>query len=83
MVAPDGREVDVDLVTDPIGHLVEAFDAWRIRWFHGEDARGRYDDGEINAACADLARTGYLREVVEGHWYALADYRRSQMEALK
>jgi hypothetical protein len=34
MIASDGREVDVDLVTDPaLGHQVEAFDAWRIRWF--------------------------------------------------
>jgi hypothetical protein len=41
MIAPDGREVDVDLVTDPVGRQVEAFDAWRIRRFHGEAAQGR------------------------------------------
>ncbi|MFC5005443.1 DUF6896 domain-containing protein [Dactylosporangium cerinum] len=82
MIAPGGHVVDVDLVTDSTGQPVEAFDASRIRWFHREAAQDRYDDGEINSACAYLARTGYLREVSEGRWYALTDQRSSQMQAL-
>jgi hypothetical protein len=73
MVAPDGRQVDVDLVTDPrLLHDVEAFDAWRIRWFLDEAAQGGYTNDEINAACSQLAGTGFLREVIENRWYTLA-----------
>lgn len=73
MTTPDGREVDVDLVGDPeLRQDVEAFDAWRIRWFLDEAAEGGYSNGEIDVACAYLARTGFLREVVKGRWYALA-----------
>jgi len=73
MTAPDGREVDVDLVTDPgDGQDVEAFDAWRIRWFLHEAADESFGDAEILLACAQLTREGTLREVVEGRWYALA-----------
>ncbi|WP_436536424.1 DUF6896 domain-containing protein [Actinoplanes sp. HUAS TT8] len=72
MIAPDGREVDVDLVDDPeLDRRVEAFDSWRIRWFLGEAAEDRYTSDEINAACTELARSGVLREVVSGRWYAL------------
>ena len=77
MIAPDGREVDVDLVNDPdTGRQVEAFDAWRIRWFVDEAARGRYGEKEIISACAYLAKTGGLREVVAGRWYTLANHQR-------
>ena len=74
MTTPDGAEVDVDLVTEPaFGHHVEAFDAWRIRWFLDEAAADGYTNKEIETACAQLVRQGCLREVVEGRWYALAD----------
>jgi hypothetical protein len=72
MIASDGREVDVDLVTDPaLGHQVEAFDAWRIRWFLDEADDDGYDHEQITAACTELARQGHLREVVAGRWFAL------------
>lgn len=75
MIASDGREVDVDLVGDPdLRQDVEAFDAWRIRWFLDETAKDGYSIEEIDAACAYLARTGFLRDVVKGRWYALADH---------
>lgn len=75
MIAPDGREVDVDLVDDPaLRQDVEAFDVWRIRWFLDEAAEDGYSNEEIYVACADLVRTGFLREVVKGRWYALADH---------
>ncbi|MGW5556480.1 DUF6896 domain-containing protein [Micromonospora sp. NPDC003944] len=74
MVSSDGRAVDVDLVTDPVlGRAVEAFDAWRIRWFLDEAADDGYDHEEIVEACIHLAREGHLREVVEGRWFALPD----------
>ncbi|MFI7212425.1 DUF6896 domain-containing protein [Micromonospora maritima] len=72
MTAPDGREVDVDLVTDPAtGRSVEAFDAWRVRWFLDEAAEDGYAPAEIGAALAQLVREGTLVEVVAGRWYAL------------
>ncbi|MFF0255961.1 DUF6896 domain-containing protein [Micromonospora zamorensis] len=74
MVNSDGREIDVDLVTDPVlGREVEAFDAWRIRWFLDEAADDSYNHEDIVEACIDLAREGHLREVVEGRWFALPD----------
>ncbi|MET7373303.1 DUF6896 domain-containing protein [Micromonospora arida] len=74
MISSDGREVDVDLVTDPaLGRKVEAFDAWRIRWFLDEAAADGYSQEDITQACIDLAREGRLREVVEGRWFALPD----------
>ncbi|MEH1169338.1 hypothetical protein V6V47_28560 [Micromonospora sp. CPCC 205539] len=75
MVASDGREVDVDVIPDPaLGDGVEAFDAWRIRRFLDKADQAACSDEEINSACVSLARDGYLREVVDGRWYALADH---------
>jgi hypothetical protein len=72
MTAPDGSEVDVDLVVDPVlGHPVEAFDVWRIRWFLDEAVRDGYSHEDIAAACNRLAEEGRLREVVARCWYAL------------
>ncbi|GAA1645397.1 hypothetical protein GCM10009828_087970 [Actinoplanes couchii] len=72
MVADDGREVDVDLVVDPAtGERVEAFDAWRVRWFLDEAAGDGLDTAVVNAACRRLAVAGSLREVVPGRWFAL------------
>jgi hypothetical protein len=74
MISSDGREVDVDLVTDPVlGCEVEAFDAWRVRWFLDEAADHGYSDEDIGTACTQLAGEGHLREVVEGRWFALPD----------
>ncbi|MBG6105876.1 DUF6896 domain-containing protein [Micromonospora vinacea] len=74
MVSSEGREVDVDLVTDPVlGCAVEAFDAWRVRWFLDEAADDGYNHEDIVEACSRLARAGHLREVVEGRWFALPD----------
>ncbi|MFI6260080.1 DUF6896 domain-containing protein [Micromonospora zamorensis] len=74
MVSSDGREVDVDLVTDPVlGRVVEAFDAWRIRSYLDEAADGGHNHEDIVEACIHLAREGHLREVVEGRWFALPD----------
>ncbi|MBQ1030382.1 hypothetical protein KBX26_10275 [Micromonospora sp. C97] len=74
MISSDGREVDVDLVTDPLlGREIEAFDAWRIRWFLDEAADDGYSNEDIVVACTQLVREGYLREVVEGRWFALPD----------
>ncbi|MEV1154806.1 hypothetical protein AB0J27_05275 [Micromonospora chokoriensis] len=74
MVSSDGRVVDVDLVTDPVlGREVEAFDAWRIRWFLDEAADDGCNHEEIVEACINLAREGHLREVVGGRWFALPD----------
>ncbi|MEU6075078.1 hypothetical protein [Micromonospora sp. NPDC047074] len=74
MVSSDGREVDVDLVTDPVlGREVEAFDACRIRWFLDEAAKDGYSHEDIVAACTHLAGEGHLREVVEGRWFTLPD----------
>ncbi len=59
MITSDGREVDVDLVTDPaLGHQVEAFDAWRIRWFLDEAADDGYSHDDIIAACINLSGRG-------------------------
>ncbi|WP_174528130.1 DUF6896 domain-containing protein [Micromonospora maritima] len=72
MTAPDGREVDVDLVTDPAtGRPVEAFDAWRVRWFLDEAAEDGHTPAEIGAALAQLVGEGSLVEVVAGRWFAL------------
>jgi hypothetical protein len=74
MIAADGREVDIDLVTDPmLGHKVEAFDAWRIRWFLDESDDDGYRNEDVLAAWVRLARQGHLREVVPGRWFALPD----------
>jgi hypothetical protein len=74
IISSDGREIDVDLVTDPVlGREVEAFDAWRIRWFLNEAADDGYSHEDIVAACTHLASEGQLREVVEGRWFALPD----------
>jgi hypothetical protein len=74
MISSDGRVVDVDLVTDPLlGCVVEAFDAWRIRWFLNEAADDGYSHVEIVAACTHLAGEGSLREVIEGRWFTLPD----------
>ncbi len=74
MIAADGREVDVDLVTDPVrGQPVEAFDVWRIRWFLDEAADDSYSNDDILTACTHLARAGHLREIVPGRWFALSD----------
>lgn len=72
MTADDGREVDVDLVVDPAtGDEVEAFDAWRVRWFLDEAADGGLETADVNAACRHLAEVGALREVVPERWFAL------------
>ncbi|WBB93419.1 hypothetical protein [Verrucosispora sp. WMMC514] len=74
MISSTGREVDVDLVTDPLlGREVEAFDAWRIRWFLDEAADDGYSNEDIVVACTQLVREGYLRKVVEDRWFALPD----------
>ncbi|MEV4538946.1 hypothetical protein AB0J82_34755 [Asanoa sp. NPDC049518] len=72
MTAADGQEVDVDLVADPAtGAQVEAFDAWRIRWFLDEAADDGLQAAEVNAACRHLVGSGELREVVPDRWFAL------------
>jgi hypothetical protein len=74
MTAVDGREVDVDLVTDPAtGAQVEAFDAWRIRWFLDEAADDGLQVADVNAACRYLVEAGELREVVPDRWFALME----------
>jgi hypothetical protein len=74
MIAADGRELDVDLVPDPgLGRVVEAFDAWRIRWFLHSATDDRHTVNDIAAACTYLAGEGQLREVVAGRWFALPD----------
>ena len=74
MTGADGTAVDVDLVTDPsLGRTVEAFDAWRVRWFLGEAADGGHSEEDIVAACTHLAGEGLLREVIRGSWFALPD----------
>jgi hypothetical protein len=46
------------LVTDPaVGHEVEAFDVWRIRWFLDEADDG-YGNKEVLTACNRLAKGG-------------------------
>ncbi|MBG6103929.1 hypothetical protein IW249_004343 [Micromonospora vinacea] len=65
-----GRVVDVDLVGD-----VEAFDAWRIRWFLDEQSDAGPSVEELRTACSHLASTGELLEVQAGSWYALPDRR--------
>lgn len=74
MTSSDGREADVDQVTDPLlGREVEAFDAGRIRWFLDEAADDGYTDQDIVAASMHLVGEGQLRDVVEGGWFALSD----------
>ena len=74
MIGSDGREVDVDLVTDPLlGREVEAFDAWRIRWFLDQAIDDGHSNEDVVVACTPLVREGYLRKVVEGRWFALPD----------
>jgi hypothetical protein len=72
MTAADGREVDVDMISDPVlGREVEAFDAWRIRRFLDEAGRGGHREDDIVAACTQLAADGELRVVLSGRWFAL------------
>ncbi|WP_410819015.1 DUF6896 domain-containing protein [Micromonospora sp. 050-3] len=68
MIDELGQAVDVDVVDD-----VEAFDAWRIRWFLDEQADTRPSVEELRTACSHLASTGELLEVQAGRWYALPD----------
>ncbi|MFG1654300.1 DUF6896 domain-containing protein [Micromonospora sp. NPDC049275] len=68
MIDEQGRTVDVDLVGG-----VEAFEAWRIRWFLDEQPDARPSIEELRTACAHLAHTGELLEVQAGSWYALPD----------
>jgi hypothetical protein len=63
---PRGRRRPVD--------DVEAFDAWRIRFFLDEDAEARPSIEELRVACSYLASLGELREVTAGRWYALPDH---------
>jgi hypothetical protein len=52
-----GRVVDVDMVRDSAkGQDVEAFDAWRVRWFLDPDAGSPALRNQIEAACLYLAR---------------------------
>lgn len=69
MTDDQGQEIDVDLVDD-----VEAFDAWRVKWFldKGGDARPSMD--ELGRACAYLANLGELLEVRAGRWYAVRNF---------
>ncbi|GAA0430289.1 hypothetical protein Aca07nite_39020 [Actinoplanes capillaceus] len=77
MTAPDGREVDVDMVADPELHQnIEAFDPWKIRWFLNEAAEDGFSNEEIVAACEHHVRQGLMREVVQGRWYALPEHPR-------
>lgn len=69
LIDDQGVEVDVDLVDD-----VEAFDAWRVRWFLDEVAEARPSVDELQAACAYLAGLNELREVRAGRWYALPEH---------
>jgi hypothetical protein len=74
MVSREGAVVDVDLVHDPVlSRHVEAFDAWRIRWFLDEAAADGYQDEDILAACAELTANGELREVIPGRWYCIPE----------
>ncbi|MGC5032838.1 DUF6896 domain-containing protein [Micromonospora sp. DT229] len=66
MTDQQGREVDVDLVDG-----VEAFDAWRIKWFLDEQSDARPSIEELRTACSYLSQLGELREVQAGRWYAL------------
>ncbi|MFU8875881.1 DUF6896 domain-containing protein [Micromonospora sp. SL4-19] len=63
-----GREVDVDLVDG-----VEAFDAWRIKWFLDEQSDACPTVEELRTACSYLSSLGELREVQVNRWYALPD----------
>ncbi|MEU4476353.1 hypothetical protein [Micromonospora sp. NPDC023888] len=63
MIDEQGRTVDVDLVDG-----VEAFDAWRINWFLGEQSDAQPSVEELRTACSHLASTGELLEVQAGIW---------------
>jgi hypothetical protein len=74
MTDENGRMLDIDVVRDPAtGEHVEAFDAWRVRWFLDPGAGSPAVASEVEAACQDLARAGELREVPGQHrrWFAL------------
>src|SRR6266487_5039951 len=58
MTDQQGQEVDVDLVDG-----VEAFDAWRIKWFLDEQSDARPSIEELRTACSYLSSLGDLREV--------------------
>ncbi|MEU8816614.1 DUF6896 domain-containing protein [Actinoplanes sp. NPDC048796] len=76
MTASDGRQVDVDLVRDPVtGEWAEVFDGWRVHWFLGEAVSGAQRAARLTAACGELARRGELREVVPERWFALLECR--------
>lgn len=68
MTDQQGWEVDVDLVDG-----VEAFDAWRIKWFLDEQSDARPSVEELGRACSYLSGLGELREMRVGRWYALPD----------
>lgn len=68
MTDEQGHEVDLDLIDG-----VEAFDAWRVKWFLDEDSDARPSVEELRAACSNLADLGELLEVKAGRWYALPD----------
>jgi len=74
MTDENGQTLDIDIVLDlATGEHVEAFDAWRIRWFLDPDAGTPAVADKIEAACQDLARARALREVPaqHGRWFAL------------
>ncbi len=59
-----GQVLDFDMVRDPVtGESVEAFDAWRVRWFLDPDSGCPSLSNEIETACLQLARQGELRKV--------------------
>jgi hypothetical protein len=69
-----GQVLDLDMVRDSAtGEHVEAFDAWRVRWFLDPDVGCPSLSSEIEGACLRLAREGELREVSghRGRWFAL------------
>ncbi|MEU4554635.1 DUF6896 domain-containing protein [Micromonospora violae] len=66
MTDQQGRAVDVDLVDG-----IEAFDAWRIKWFLDEQSDACPTVEELRVACSYLSSLNELREVRAGHWYAL------------
>ncbi|WP_319462275.1 DUF6896 domain-containing protein [Micromonospora sp. RTP1Z1] len=68
MTDEQGREVDVDLVDG-----IEAFDAWRIKWFLDEQSDARPSVEELGRACSYLSRLGELREVRVGRWHGLPE----------
>lgn len=62
--------VDVDFLPDPVvpDGYVEAFDAWRLRWFNDDRVAVSLD--ELRAACTELTRRGELRVIEKQGFYA-------------